>query len=89
MKNKKLISIGTIDKYIFYPIAGGIFKFILRTLLTIEDLTLLPKHSLILSLDSSLGMCLSVILLLIYKKKNKEEKRMLEWCNIDKFLRGY
>ena len=73
MKNKKLISIGTIDKYIFYPSAGGIFKFILRILLTIEDLTLLPKHSLILSLDSSLGMCLSVILLLIYKKKNKEE----------------
>ena len=64
----KLISIGQLDKNFLYPIVGGIFKFIIKLLLKIENLTILSNHSLILSIVSSLGMSLSFILLIFYKK---------------------
>ena len=73
MENKNLISIGKIDKYIFYPIIGGIFKFIVKIILTVENLTVLAKHSLMNSLVSSLGMCFSLILLIFYKYRTKDE----------------
>ena len=73
MENKNLISIGKIDKYIFYPIIGGIFKFIVKIILTFENLTILTKHSLMGSLVSSLGMCFSLFLLLFYKYRTKAE----------------
>ena len=67
---KFLISIGYIDKNIFYPIAGGIFSIILKFTITHSECDL-PPNPLILALDSSLGMSLSIILLIIYKIKNR------------------
>ena len=67
----KLISIGQLDKNIFYPLLGGIFNFIINFILSYEKLTILINHSLILSINTSLGMSLSFILLLVYKKKPK------------------
>ena len=69
----KLISIGQFDRNIIYPILGGIFSFIIKLLLS-YDLTILTEHSLILSINSSLGMSLAFIFVLLYKKKSKTDE---------------
>ena len=69
----KLISIGQFDRNIIYPILGGIFSFIIKLLLS-YDLTILTEHSLLLSINSSLGMSLAFIFVLLYKKKSKTDE---------------
>lgn len=71
----KLLSIGKLDKNIIFPIAGGIIKFILSILLDIDKLTL-SSHPLIFSICSSMGMCLSYFLFIIYKYKNENQKNI-------------
>ena len=73
----KLITIGKIDKYIFYPIIGGIFKFLVKLFFSFENLTILTNHSLILSIASSLGMSLSFILILVYRNKDNNKLQTL------------
>ena len=67
----KLISIGYLDKNILYPIIGGVINCIYKFILSDKESTKLTEHSLILSVDSSLGMSLSFFLLLFYKKRKK------------------
>ena len=67
----KLISIGQLDKNIFYPILGGIFNFIIKLILNYNGLTSLFNHSLMFCINTSLGMSLSFILLIVYRKKPK------------------
>ena len=73
----KLITIGEIDKNIFYQIFGGIFLFLNSLLFYFDNLTKLPTHPLILSIGSSLGMCLSFILLIIYKFKDNDKNKII------------
>ena len=73
MKLTRLVSMGQFDRNIFYPILGGIFNFIIKLLFS-YDLTILTKHPIILSINSSLGMSLSFILLLSYKKKQIKDR---------------
>ena len=69
---KFLISIGNLDKNIFYPIIAGLFSIIYKYILT-KDKSNLKEYPLLLSLGSSIGMSLSFILLLIYKNENKKK----------------
>jgi len=55
---KFFITIGTINKYIAFPIIGGLFKFIAELLL-FKFKTKIYKHPFILGINSALGMCLS------------------------------
>ena len=68
---KFLISIGYIDKNIFYPIAGGLMSILFKFLLK-KTKSNLSSYPLIISEESSMGMSLAFILLLIYKKKDKK-----------------
>ena len=67
---KFLISIGNLDKNIFYPIISGLSCIIVKFILS-KDKSNLEKYPLIISLESSMGMSLSFILLLIYKNDKK------------------
>lgn len=58
------ISIGKVNKNIFFPIITGILKFIFKIILPYSKLT---EYPLLLSICSSLGMFLSFFLFLIYK----------------------
>ena len=64
------ISIGKIDKNIFYPIAAGILKFNFKLILPHTNL---KDHPLILSVCSSFGMSLSLFLFLIYKWRSRSK----------------
>lgn len=64
------ISIGKLNKNIFYPIAAGIIKFNFKLLLPHTNLI---NHPLILSICSSLGMSLSLFLLIIYKWRSRSK----------------
>ena len=64
------ISLGKLDKNIFYPLAAGILKFNFKLIL---PHTHLIDHPLILSVCSSLGMSLSLFLLLIYKWRSRSK----------------
>ena len=64
------ISLGKLDKNIFYPISAGILKFIFKLILPHTHLT---DHPLILSICSSLGMSLSLFLFLIYKLRSRSK----------------
>lgn len=64
------ISIGKIDKNIFYPIAAGILKFNFKLILPHTNL---KDHPLILSVCSSFGMSLSFFLFLIYKWRSRSK----------------
>ena len=77
--NIKLISIGKIDKYMIFPILGGIFNFI--AILT-ESYTKFEKYPIVLSIASTSGMSLSFILLIIYKCRNKGKIILKENSNI-------
>ena len=64
------ISLGKLDKNIFYPLAAGILKFNFKLIL---PHTHLIDHPLILSVCSSFGMSLSLFLLLIYKWRSRSK----------------
>ena len=64
------ITIGKVNKYIIFPIVGGILEFIFKYLISISTITT-DNHGTILCFCSSLGMSFSFILFLIYKYKNK------------------
>ena len=92
----KLITLGQIDKNIYYPILGGIFLFLNGLLFYFDNLTMITRHPLILSISSSLGMSLAIILLILYKSKdndniksinqNKKAKYELEYRNQYKYI---
>ena len=63
------ISIGKVDKSIFFPIAGGVLNFFLK-MLTTE--TIINKYPLMQIFSCFLGMFLSLFLFIIYNIKNKE-----------------
>lgn len=65
------ISIGQLDKNVFYPILGGLANFGANFIISKSELS---KHPIILSIGSTFGMSLSFILLIIYKCKNKSQK---------------
>ena len=69
------ISLGKLDKNIFYPLAAGILKFNFKLIL---PHTHLIDHPLILSVCSSLGMSLSLFLLLIYKWRSRSKLHKYE-----------
>ena len=71
---KFLISIGNLDKNILYIIFAGLTHIFLKYILT-KDKSNLEEYPLILSLESSMGMSLSFILLFIYKNGNKKNKK--------------
>ena len=81
----KLITIGQLDKYIFIPIIGGLFKLAIKFLLknSNED-NYLEEHPLILSISSSLGMSLSFIFLIIHKTTLKNNKKQIMQKKIKK-----
>ena len=62
------ISIGQIDKNIIFPIIGGLANFISIFMISKTGLS---KHPIILSIGSTFGMSLSLILFIIYRFKNK------------------
>lgn len=64
------ITIGKVNKYIIFPIVGGILQFIFKYLISISTITT-DNHGTILCFCSSLGMSFSFILFLIYRYKNK------------------
>ena len=66
---KCFISIGKVDKSIFFPIAGGVLNFFLK-MLTTE--TSIKEYPLMQTFSCFLGMFLSLFLFIIYKIKNKE-----------------
>ena len=77
---KFFITIGTINKYIAFPIIGGLFKFIAELLL-FKFKTKIYKHPFILGINSALGMCLSFFPFIIetiisesLKKKDSQKK---------------
>ena len=73
---KFLISIGNLDKNIFYPIIAGLTSIILKYILLRKDTSIIKDFPLIISLESSMGMSLSFILLLIYRNENKKNKKI-------------
>ena len=62
----KLITIGQLDKYIYIPIIGDLFKLANKFLLNDLKDNNLKTHPLVLSISSSLGMSLSFIFLIIH-----------------------
>ena len=68
-----LITFGKINKFIIFPIAGGILNFIFKYLTSISTITT-HNHGTVLCFCSSLGMSLSFFLFLIYKTKIKSPK---------------
>ena len=78
-----LISIGHLDKNIFYPIAAGILSIFLKIIIT-HGKSKLISNPLILGLDSSLGMSLSFILLIMYKNKNINKNNIIQKKNRNK-----
>ena len=74
---KFIISIGKVDRYILLPIIGGLIRLVFRFILYIDNQSL-SKHPLIISIFSSLGMTLSIILLIIHKKRIKNNKKKFE-----------
>ena len=72
------ISLGKLDKNIFYPIVAGILKFNFKLIL---PHTRLKDHPFILSVCSSLGMSLSLFLLLIYKWRSRSKLNRYETNN--------
>ena len=77
---KFFITIGTINKYIAFPIIGGLFKFIAELLL-FKFKTKIYKHPFILGINSALGMCLFFFPFIIetiisesLKKKDSQKK---------------
>ena len=72
------ISFGKLDKNIFYPLAAGILKFNFKLIL---PHTRLKDHPFILSVCSSLGMSLSLFLLLIYKWRSRSKLNRYETNN--------
>ncbi len=66
------IRIGQIDINIIFPIIGGLANFISRFMISKTDLS---KHPIILSIGSTFGMSLSLILFIIYHFKNKSNNK--------------
>lgn len=66
-----IISFGLIDIKILIPLVGGIINFVMKIFL---KNAILYKHPLIISICSSLGMCLSFIPYFIVKKRIKTKK---------------
>lgn len=77
-----LIGIGQLDKNILFPFVGGIFKAIFYLLFNNIDnfdaSSVFISQPILLSIASSLGMCLSFFLWLIYKRKTKSFDIMKE-----------
>ena len=69
---KCCIRIGQIDINIIFPIIGGLANFISRFMISKTDLS---KHPIILSIGSTFGMSLSLILFIIYHFKNKSNNK--------------
>ena len=85
----KLITLGQINKNIFYPILGGLFLFLFTFLFSIDNLTMIVAHPLILSIASSLGMILSFILLILYKSKDNDKIKTINRNSIEKYELEY
>ena len=92
---KCFITLGTINKYITFAIIGGIFKLI-PDILLFDVETNINSHPFILSLNSGLGMCLSLFPFIIEKiiskpleKKdaNNEENKLLRESHYSEHLK--
>jgi len=92
---KCFITLGTINKYITFAIIGGIFKLI-PDILLFDVETNINSHPFILSLNSGLGMCLSLFPFIIEKiiskpleKKdaNNEENKLLRESQYSEHLK--
>ena len=92
---KCFIAVGTINKYIIFAIIGGIFKLI-PDILLFDVETNINSHPFILSLNSGLGMCLSLFPFIIEKiiskpleKKdaNNEENKLLRESHYSEHLK--
>ena len=68
------ITLGTINKFIAFPIIGGIFKFIAELLL-FNVKSKIYTHPFILGINSGLGMCLSFFPFIIEKIISKNLKK--------------
>ena len=79
-----LISCGYINKRIIFAIIGGLGKMFIELVYKMDHD--FKRHPLIIGIASALGMCLSSILLIIYKIKY--EKRANRFNSIYDFIRG-
>ena len=66
----KLISLGPINKYIAFPIIGGVSKCICESILYYAD-TKIGHHPFLVGINAGLSMCLAFIPFIIIKLKMK------------------
>ena len=69
---KFCLGIGFIDKNILYMIIGGLIRLFVSLFVGGNILSSILNHPLVMNFASSFGLMLSIIPLIIYKKKNKE-----------------
>ena len=68
-----LITLGKYDYNIFFPILSGILSFLIYLIFFMSIKPKITEFPLILGFGSSLSMCLSLILLVIYKFSNGKD----------------
>ena len=83
----RYISFGECNKYLFYPLIGGIFNFIFNAILyLIPEKAEINKHPFVLGMNAGLGMSLAIIPILythykfskIHKTENLKATKALE-----------
>jgi len=77
-----IVSFGDFSKYLIFPLIGGLSKCAANSFLyLLTDNIQLNKHPFILGINAGFGMCLSIIPIIYYKikyKNNQREQKLID-----------